>query len=40
MCHFINRYAKVNYKCVRDYDKNKESVLMGLEIIPNLMESS
>ena len=34
ICHFINRYAKANYKYVRDYDKNKESVLMGLKIIP------
>ena len=25
MCHSIYQYAKANNKCMRDYDKNKES---------------
>ena len=25
ICHDIYRYAKVNNKCMKDYDKNKES---------------
>ena len=25
ICHGINRYAKVNNKYMKDYDKNKES---------------
>ena len=24
-CHAIHRYAKANNKCMKDYDKNKES---------------
>ena len=26
ICHSINRYEKVNIKCMKDYDKNKESL--------------
>ena len=25
ICHAIHRYAKANNKCMKDYDKNKES---------------
>ena len=25
ICHAIYRYAKANSKCMKDYDKNKES---------------
>ena len=25
ICHAIRRYAKANNKCMRNYDKNKES---------------
>ena len=25
ICHTIHRYVKTNNKCVKDYDKNKES---------------
>ena len=25
LCHSLNKYAKSNYKYMKDYDKNKES---------------
>ena len=25
ICHYIYWYAKANYKCMKDYDKTKES---------------
>ena len=29
ICHYIHRYAKANNKCMKDYDKNKESSVLG-----------
>ena len=28
ICHAIHRYAKANNKCMKDYDKNKESLYL------------
>ena len=28
ICHSIYRYAKANGKCMKDYDKNKESLYL------------
>ena len=36
ICTTIYRYAKVNNKCKRDYDKNKESTYLNYWDINNL----
>ena len=28
ICHCINRYAKINNKYMKDYDKNEESLYL------------
>ena len=35
ICHAVHQYTKANKKCMKDYDKNKESHLrsIGLSII-------
>ena len=35
-CHFIYRYAKVNNKYIKDYDKNKESSYIQYWHVNNL----
>ena len=36
ICHAINRYAKANNKCIKDYDKNKESSYLKYLDVNNL----
>ena len=36
ICHSIYRHAKFNNKCMKDYDKNKESLYMQYCDINNL----
>ena len=36
ICTTIYRYAKVNNKCKRDYDKNKESTYLNYWDVNNL----
>ena len=36
LCHFINRYPKANNKCMKDYDKTKESSYLKYWNINNL----
>ena len=36
ICHAIHRYAKANNKCMKDYDKNKESSYLSYWDINNL----
>ena len=30
ICHSIYRYVKANNKCMKDYDKNKESSIFSI----------
>ena len=36
ICHAIYRYTKANNKCIKDYDKNKESSYLKYWDINNL----
>ena len=36
ICHAIHRYAKANNKCMRNYDKNKESSYFKNQDVNNL----
>ena len=36
MCHSIYWYAKANKKCIKDYDKNKESSYIQYQDVNNL----
>ena len=36
ICHAIRQYVKANNKCMRDYDKNKESSHLKYQDVNNL----
>ena len=38
ICHTIHRYAKINNKCMKDYDKIKESSYSNYWEVNNLYD--
>ena len=38
ICHTIHQYVKANNKCMKDYDKNKESSYFKYQNVNNLYE--